>query len=80
MQSTHSIEKTVRDNQNAFLLLEELDRTGKLKKLHYKKQALFTIDEDVLRTFRFYCQQKGYKMSVLVEKLIKEYLRTEGKK
>ncbi|MBI2575572.1 hypothetical protein HYV82_06830 [Candidatus Woesearchaeota archaeon] len=57
-----------------FLALEEYDRTRKLKKWSNKIRANFTIDRNALRQFRRLCEEKGQKMSSLVEKMIKEKL------
>lgn len=54
-----------------FIALEEYDRTRKLKKWATKERANFTIDRNVLRKFRNYCGENGFKMSSLLEKMIK---------
>lgn len=69
------IKKIVRENQELFTLLEDLDKTGKLRKLKYKKRAIFTIDEDIFREFRNYCFRQKQDMSPIVEELIIDYLK-----
>ncbi len=69
--------KVIAENQHLFVTLEELDRTGKLKKAAYKGRYSISIDEDLMATFRSHCMKNGLKMSSVIEKLVKEYL---GKK
>lgn len=57
-----------------FIVLEELDRTGKFIKRSYKKRVNFTIDEALFNEFRNYCKKKGIKMSSKIENLIKKEL------
>ena len=61
-------------NTANYTAAEDLDRTGKLRKLKYKKRVNFTIDEDLFRKFRNHCEEKDLKMSKIVEELIKNYL------
>lgn len=67
--------KIIAKNQDLFVTLEELDRTGKLRKAVYKGKYSITVDEQLMSDFRSYCQKNGLKMSSVIEKLIKEYLR-----
>jgi len=62
--------------QELFIVLEELDRTGKFRKSKYKTRATFTIDEDTFNRFRNHCKKKGVKMSNRVEELIKKEINT----
>ena len=57
-----------------FDALEEYDRTHRLKKVNYKERANFTIDSNLLRRFRDYCQKNGMKMSAKIEQFIKQGL------
>lgn len=57
-----------------FDALEEYDRTKRLKKINYKTRVNFTIDSNVVREFRSYCQKKGIKMSSKVEDFIRKEL------
>ena len=59
-----------------FDALEEYDRTHKLKKINYKERANFTIDSNLLRRFRKYCQLNAIKMSAKIE----QYMRKELEK
>ena len=78
MYSTETkIKKIVRENQELFTLLEDLDKTGKLRKLKYKTRATFTIDEDIFREFRNYCTRNKLEMSPIIEEMIKECLKKE---
>lgn len=63
--------RVIAKNQEYFTLLEELDRTGRLRKLHYKEKVTFTIDDDAMSKFRRYCEEQGKKMSSVVEAAIK---------
>lgn len=67
--------KVLYEHPDMFDALEEYDRTRRLRKLSYKERANFTIDAEILRRFRSYCEQHGYNMSKLVEQHIKEELK-----
>ena len=67
--------KIIKENRAYLEALEELDRTGKLRKVRYKERVNFTIDEIILNNFRDYCRKKGYKMSNVVEQLINDLLK-----
>ncbi len=69
--------KVINENQELFVALEELDRTGKLKKIKYKQRVDFTIDEDVMAKFRGYCRKRSIKLSNKVEDLIRDFLMKE---
>lgn len=60
-----------------FDALEEYDRTHRLRKINYKERANFTIDSNLLRRFRKYCQLNGMKMSAKIEQYIKKELEKE---
>lgn len=68
--------KIIDKNQDMFIVLEELDRTGKFRKRSYKKRVNFTIDEDLFNKFRNYCKKKGIKMSTKLEQYIKKELES----
>lgn len=57
-----------------FVALEEYDKTRKLKRWGNKLRVNFTVDPTLYKGFREYCQKRGYKMSTLVEKAIKDRL------
>lgn len=56
--------------------LEEYDRTHKLRKINHKERANFTIDSNLLKRFRKYCQKHGMKMSAKIEQYMKEELES----
>ena len=66
--------KIMAENQHLFLTLEELDRTGRLRKATYKGRYSISVDEDLMAAFRSFCQKNGLKMSSVIEKSIREYL------
>ena len=68
--------RIIRENPDMFSALEEYDRTRKLPKLTYKRRVDFTIDEEVFRKFRTYCQEEGLAMSKVVEKLIRKEVKS----
>ncbi|MEM3126827.1 MAG: hypothetical protein QW331_02040 [Candidatus Woesearchaeota archaeon] len=68
------LNKFVAENPELFEALMEFERTGKVPKLNRKKHIDLTIDEDVLRKFKAYCQKQGYNMSKLIEKHMVEEL------
>ena len=67
--------EVIAKNQDALNALEELDRTGKLKKTSYKAKASFTIDEELFNKFRNYCKKNGINMSGKIESYIREELK-----
>ncbi|MCX6706889.1 MAG: hypothetical protein NT001_01990 [Candidatus Woesearchaeota archaeon] len=67
--------KIINENQDLFSTLEELDRTGKLRKAKYKERATFTVDEDLMNRFRSYCRKNSMNMSKVVEDTIKKFLK-----
>ncbi|HLD05199.1 MAG TPA: hypothetical protein VJG90_05780 [Candidatus Nanoarchaeia archaeon] len=69
--------KIIEKKQHLFLTLEELDRTGKLRKSVYKGRYSISIDEALMANFRSYCQKNGLKMSSLIETFIREYLKNK---
>ncbi|MBU0756542.1 MAG: hypothetical protein KKF44_00625 [Nanoarchaeota archaeon] len=73
------IKMIVRENEPYLNALEELDRTGKLRKPDYKERVNFTIDALTMNTFRKHCEKNSISMSSKVEKLIKEYLLSVDK-
>jgi len=74
MLSEKKIKKLIDENKDLLEALEEFDRTGRLSRAKYKERISLTIDMDLMRKFRSYCERKGLKMSNVVEKLIKEEL------
>jgi len=73
--------EVIAKNQDMLIALEELDRTGKLKKLSYKTKASFTIDEELFNKFRSYCKKNGINMSGRIESYIrKEFENIKHKK
>jgi len=74
MEFFEKAKRIIAKNQEYFTLLEELDRTGKLRKLHYKEKVTFTIDDNLMNRFRRYCAEQGKKMSSVVEGAIKNII------
>ena len=70
------IRKIIKENQDMFIALEELDRTGILRKTKYKKRYNFTLDEDLMRQYRNYCRKNSINMSAKIEQLIKKYMKS----
>lgn len=77
MVSDKIIQKVINENQDLFVALEELDRTGRLVKTRKKERVNFTIDEELMRKFRTYCGNK-LKMSQIVEDLIRKLVEKGG--
>jgi len=71
--------KVINENQELFVALEDLDRTGKLRKGSYKERVNFTLDEELVNRLRSYCKKNNIKMSNHVEGLIKEFLAKNSK-
>jgi len=55
-----------------FHALEEYDRTRKLRRWNNKVRVNFTLDPVVYGKFKHYCEKEGYKMSSVVERLLKK--------
>lgn len=53
-----------------FESLVEFERTKRIPKLYRRKRLNITIDENVLRSFKSYCESKNINMSKLIEKKI----------
>lgn len=66
--------KIIKEHPEYFEALVEFERTKKLPKFKYKKRVNFTIDADLIRKFRSYCEKNGYKMSARIEKYISDEL------
>ncbi|HLC88809.1 MAG TPA: hypothetical protein VJG49_02110 [Candidatus Nanoarchaeia archaeon] len=75
MLSEKKIKQLVETNKDFLEALEEFDRTGQLSKVNYKERVTFTIDMDLVRKFRSYCAKNNFKMSNVIEQLIKEKLK-----
>lgn len=76
----HYAKQAVIDHPELFEALLEYERTGKLRKPNPKERANFTIDAKLLKSYRSYCKQQGYKMSTRLEKFIENELKGENKK
>ena len=64
--------KAIEKNQDMLNVLEEFDRTRKMRKISYKKRVNFTVDEGLFNEFRNYCKKKGISMSNRIESYIKK--------
>ena len=71
--------EVIAKNQDMIIALEELDRTGKLRKIAYKTKVSFTIDEELFNKFRNYCRQNGINMSGRIESYIRKELKNSEK-
>ena len=69
--------KEIKKHPEIFSALEEFEKTKRIPKFTYRKRVDITIDEQILREFKFYCQKKGFNMSRLIEKHIKEDLNLQ---
>ena len=75
MSSTlEKAKKIIRKNQDMLNVLEEYDRTGKLRKLNYKAKVNFTVDEDLFNKFRSYCKNNAINMSAKIESFMRKEL------
>ncbi len=66
---------SIKKHPEMFEALLEYERTGKLLKPNPKERANFTIDAKLLRQYRAYCRDKGYKMSSRIERFIESELK-----
>ncbi|MAG15683.1 hypothetical protein CMO88_01335 [Candidatus Woesearchaeota archaeon] len=67
--------KLPKQTPEPFKALEEYDRTHKLRRWDNKVRVNFTLDPKTYKEFKRYCEKKGYKMSTLVERLIKKTVK-----
>lgn len=74
-QLAEKARKIIKDNKGLFEALEELDRTGKLRKASYKGRYNFTLDENLMNELKSYCLKNNMKMSAVIERLVKEFLK-----
>ncbi len=72
--SSKKITKLVHQNSDLLEALAEFDRTGQLRKVRVKERVNFTIDAELMRKLRSYCQKHGVKMSNVLEKMLKKEL------
>ena len=81
MESTkiQRIKKLINNNQDLFIALEELDRTGKLRKTNYKKRYNFTLDQNLMQEFRTYCVRSNINMSGKIGTLLKDFMKNQAK-
>jgi hypothetical protein len=77
MLSEARLKRIVKESEPYLNMLEELDRTGKLRKASYKERVNFTIDSEVMLAFRRYCEKQSVSMSNKVENLIKDFLKSK---
>ncbi len=73
MQSSKLVKyakEAVIEHPELFEALLEYERTGKLPKPNPKQRANFTIDAKLIRQYREYCKNHGYKMSARIERFI----------
>ena len=75
MLTRKGIRKNVKENEAYLTMLEEFDRTGKLRKSNYKERVNFTIDESLMIEFRKFCKSNSMSMSMKIENFIKEFLK-----
>lgn len=59
-----------------FEALLEFERTKKIPLLYRRKRINLTIDENVMRDFKQYCQKKGLNMSRILEKKMIELIKS----
>lgn len=69
--------RLVKEHPEYFDALLVFEKTGKLPKFNYKKRVNFTLDNNLVRGFRKYCEKNGMKMSTVIEKCIEERIKNE---
>lgn len=74
--SSKKITKLVHQNSDLLEALAEFDRTGQLRKVKVKERVNFTLDTELMRKLRSYCQKHGLKMSNVIEKTLKKELKS----
>ena len=71
--------RVIQENPQVFEALAEYDRTRKLPRTVYRERINLTIDGNILRQFKRYAGERGLNMSKVVEKYMKEELKTRMK-
>ena len=66
--------KVMEEKEDLLNVLEEYDRTGKLRKLNYKARVNFTVDENLFNAFRNHCKNNAINMSARIESFMKKEL------
>ena len=69
--------KIIEKNRDMLNVLEEYDRTGKLRKLNYKSRVNFTVDENLFNQFRSYCKRNAINMSAKIENFMRKELKNK---
>lgn len=62
--------ESIKENPEVFDALLEFEKTGRVPKFTRKKRIDITIDNEVLRKFKAYCEKNKLKMSNVIEKLM----------
>jgi len=69
--------EVIKKHPEYFEALMEFERTKKLPKFSYKKRVNFTIDENIFREFRNFCEKNNIRMSGVVEDLMIKFLKNQ---
>lgn len=67
-----TVDRLIKEQPEIFDALLEFERTKRVPKFTYKKRVNFTIDAELFRRFRQYCNKHGIKMSARIEQHILE--------
>jgi len=69
------LDRIIKKYPEVFQSLEEYDRTHKLPKLYRRRRFNITIDENILRDFKSYCEKNSINMSRFLEKKMVEAIK-----
>lgn len=64
--------QAIKEKPEVFDALLEFEKTGRIPKFTRKERIDVTIDSEILRKFRTYCEKNRIKMSNLIEDLIEK--------
>ena len=64
--------KIIKEKPEVFEALLEFERTKRVPKFTYKKRYNFTLDPELIKKFKKYCEEKGIKMSTRIEQHLRE--------
>lgn len=64
--------KIIKEKPEVFEALLEFERTKKIPKFTYKRRYNFTLDPELFKKFKNYCEKKGIKMSTRIEQHLME--------
>ena len=66
------LEKTFVKYSDVLDALDKFESSGRTPRISSKKRFNFTLDNDAMKKFRLYCHKNNFKMSSVIENMIKD--------